>query len=88
VREGEPWWHVRSSAALVGQHTGTCCLRFIDPYGDSVFNQGQIPVLLEELRTLRHVTLDTELAAVLTELCAFVEQAVGQIHTYVRFIGD
>ena len=53
-----------------------------------MFNQGQIPVLLEELRTLRHVTLDTELAAVLTELCAFVEQAVGQIHTYVRFIGD
>ena len=30
---------------------GTKCLQFIDPYGDTLFNQIQIPVLIEELRT-------------------------------------
>jgi hypothetical protein len=31
----------------------TVCLRFIDPYGDTVFNQGQIPVFIDELEKLR-----------------------------------
>jgi hypothetical protein len=29
---------------------GTKCLGFIDPYGDTVFNQSQIPVLISELK--------------------------------------
>ena len=28
----------------------TICLRFIDPYGDTIFNQKQIPVLINELQ--------------------------------------
>ena len=88
LREGEPWWHARSTAALVGERPGTCCLRFIDPYGDTVFNQAQIPVLLEELQDLRNREPDTELASVLLEVSAFVERAVDQVHTYVRFVGD
>jgi hypothetical protein len=30
----------------------TVCLRFIDPYGDTVFNRLQIPVLQDELQML------------------------------------
>lgn len=88
VRAGEAWWHVRSTAALVGEHARTCCLRFIDPYGNAVFNQAQIPVLLEELRALRNRESDTELAAVLGEVSEFIEHAADQVHTYVRFVGD
>ena len=88
IAKGEPWWHVRSTAALVGNHPGTCCLRFIDPYGNTVFNQGQIPVLLEELRSLQRQESDADLASVLAELCRFLERAVDRIHTYVRFVGD
>jgi hypothetical protein len=29
----------------------TSCLRFIDPYGDTVFNGSQMPILLSELRS-------------------------------------
>ena len=54
------------------------CLRFVDPYGDTTFNQLQIDLLLDELK---------ELGAE-PELIAFVEQARGQMHTYVKFIGD
>ena len=34
------------------------CLRFIDPYGDTVFNQLQIPHLLAELEALRERLTD------------------------------
>jgi hypothetical protein len=30
----------------------TACLRFIDPYGDTVFNQKQIPILIDEIQAL------------------------------------
>jgi hypothetical protein len=37
----------------------TNCLRFIDFYGDTVFNQQQIPVFISELQSLlQHVTQD------------------------------
>jgi hypothetical protein len=31
---------------------GTVSLRFIDPYGNTVFNQWQIPVFIDELQLL------------------------------------
>ena len=38
-------------------HERTVCLRFIDPYGNTVFNQFQIPALIRELEAAReHVT--------------------------------
>jgi hypothetical protein len=30
----------------------TVCLKFIDAYGDTVFNQSQLPILLEELESV------------------------------------
>jgi hypothetical protein len=56
----------------------TVCLRFIDPYGDATFNQLQMGQLLDELK---------ELGAD-PELIAFVDLAIGQVHTYLKFIGD
>jgi hypothetical protein len=32
---------------------GTSCLQFIDPYGDTLFNRLQLPVLRRELESLR-----------------------------------
>lgn len=42
----------------------TSCLQFIDPYGESVFNALQAPVLRRELETLRDRITDTGLARV------------------------
>src|SRR3546814_4618169 len=39
----------RLSNFFSGQ-SASVCLRFIDPFGDTCFNQHQIPVLLSELR--------------------------------------
>lgn len=66
----------------------TVCLRFIDAYGDTVFNQAQIPVLLGELRNAEQQQTDPEIRSHLGQVCRLVEQAVDQMHTYIRFIGD
>jgi hypothetical protein len=86
--EGEPWWHVRSTRLLCTEAPGTICLRFIDPYGDTTFNQLQLPVLVGEIEALADATPGTEDRGVLADLLAFLDKARDQAHTYVTFIGD
>lgn len=64
----------------------SACARFIDPYGDSVFNQLQLPVLIEELRAMsgRGSSLFDER---LLWTIAFLEES-RDVHVYVRFLGD
>ncbi len=88
LRKGDAWWHARSSELLADEHLGTCCLRFIDAYGDTTFNRSQLPVLLEELRDLRDRQTVSESIELLNDLLRFLQSAVNQVHTYVKFIGD
>lgn len=66
----------------------TVCLRFIDAWGDTVFNQAQITVLLEELRVAERTQIEGEIKAHLGKVVRLVERAVEQTHTYIKFIGD
>ena len=66
----------------------TICVRFIDPYGDAVFNQAQLPALAQELRGMLEVAAGGEARAHLEAVIQLVEAAEGQVHTYVRFVGD
>jgi hypothetical protein len=61
------------------------CLRFIDPYGDTIFNQ--LPALLDELRALHGGAAETDFRKNVERLIGFLEASI-EIHTYVRFIGD
>lgn len=87
-REGPAWDHPRSGELLAQATAGTCCLRFLDPYGDTIFNQQQLPILLSELDAYCAALPDGELAAIGAELALFLRRAVGQLHTCVRFVGD
>jgi hypothetical protein len=62
------------------------CLPFIDLYGDTTFNQLQLPVLAQELRAA--AALAPVLRIRLEALAEFVETAASEIHTYVKFVGD
>lgn len=64
------------------------CLRFVDPYGDTVFNTLQLPVLLLELTSLASSPLEPRVAEHLNKAVSLVANAQGHIHTYVRFVGD
>ena len=67
----------------------TRCLGFIDHYGDTTFNQHQIPVLIEELKAYGE-TFKEDIGASdsLKSLVNFIQKAQGQIHTYIKFVGD
>jgi hypothetical protein len=64
------------------------CLRFVDPYGDTTFNQLQIPILIEELTSCRPNVVDPGLVTRLDKLLQFVSSAADRPHIYLKFIGD
>ena len=66
----------------------TSCFRFIDPWGDTTFNQEQIPVLIAEFKAEALKTSDLASRIRLDALIDFVEGARDSMHTYVKFIGD
>jgi hypothetical protein len=64
------------------------CLRYVDHYGDTTFNQLQIPQLADDLsRVLLRCEDDATRQQVETML-ALVLKAAGQTHTYIKFYGD
>lgn len=64
------------------------CLRFIDAFGNTVFNQAQIPYLLRELERSAASQTDKEIKAHLQKVCRLVQQSQGKVHMYIKFIGD
>jgi hypothetical protein len=65
-----------------------CCLRFIDPYGDLVINQLQLPVLLFELNEVSQHASDPGLQSNIQKLVAFLEEGSREPHIYIKFVGD
>jgi len=58
----DPRGHLAWGLSLQDDHA-TTCLRFIDPYGNTVFNEIQLPVLLSELEAVRSSLDDRRLEA-------------------------
>ncbi len=80
-------------AAVVSEILGQAdpdgrCLAFIDPYGDTTFNQLQLPVLLREMQLVRDQLPDGELRSRADDLMKFLRLALDEVHTYIKFIGD
>jgi hypothetical protein len=66
----------------------TLCLQFIDPYGDTTFNQLQIPKLVQEVEALRPNCNTDEERQELESIIGFIGKAKGETHTYIKFYGD
>lgn len=79
-----------AESAWTVDHKETLCLQFTVPYGNTTFNQLQIPVLMTELRSppgskrsqTHEKRRESEGAA------SFIEQARGRLHTCIKFFGD
>ena len=67
--------------------SGTCCLRFIDPFGDTTFNRVQATALLGELAGLRP-KLDGRTRAFIDQVIELAERTEGGVHLYLKFEGD
>jgi hypothetical protein len=64
------------------------CLRYIDLYGDTTFNQLQLPQILADLKQAIRETEWPETRAHMKLLIDLVKRAIGSDHTYIKFYGD
>jgi hypothetical protein len=83
-------WHAAEGIPLelLGLASATStCVRFIDPHGDTLFNQLQLPFLIEEVRDIRDKLSDPSRIAAFSTLIRFLEASLD-VHVYVRFVGD
>jgi hypothetical protein len=83
-------WHVAEgipTELLELAPATSACVRFIDPHGDTVFNQLQLPILIAEVRSALDKVSDPSRQAAFSALIRFLE-ASREGHIYVRFVGD
>jgi len=66
----------------------TVFLRFIDRYGDTVFNQLQIPSLIGEIEHLHATIKDHPTQQQIGAILTLARKSKGEIHTYLKFRGD
>jgi hypothetical protein len=64
------------------------CLRFVDPYGDTTFNQLQLPIVITELAQAIDIVSDPEVKAHGHALLELAREASNNAHTYLKLYGD
>ncbi len=62
----------------------TILLKYIDPYGDTIFNNLQIDDLVTDLELLKEID-GNEL---IDEIILLAQECKSEIHTYLTFYGD
>ena len=64
------------------------CLQFVDPYGDTIFNNGQARQLITELEALTKFATTHQQRSVLNELSSLASFCSESPHRFLRFVGD
>ena len=63
-------------------------LRYVDPYGDTVFNQLQMDDLLRDIDTAEHLASSDVERRGLDRLRVIAQRCRNSVHLYVWFVGD
>ena len=64
------------------------CLRFVDPYGDTVFNALQLVTLLEDIRLLRRLSSGDQHEPVFRRIETLIAHCQAEPHLYLKLVGD
>lgn len=67
---------------------GYACVRFIDPYGDTIFNPLQAKAMIEEWDRLKQSFSDHKAETLWADVRALIVRCSEEPHTYLKFIGD
>jgi hypothetical protein len=62
-------------------------IRFVDPYGDTIFNHLQAAELCTELMSLLP-GLPADERTVIESIAELAQRCANEVHTYLWFIGD
>ena len=76
------------SRAAQGALTETRLLRYLMPYGDTVFNQAQARDLADDIQGVVRERAGTPLVDLLTKVLPLVERLSSEVHLYLWFVGD
>jgi hypothetical protein len=68
--------------------TATSCLRFIDPYGNTIFNRLQMSQLITELEILNKAAENPEQNNFIKELKDLAQRCAEEPHLYLKIIGE
>jgi len=68
--------------------TSSCCLRFVDPYGDTMFNSLQMPTFISELENAIDKVVDPESKEIGREILKLAKICKTDQHQYLKFYGD
>jgi len=61
-------------------------LKYLDPYGDAIFNPGQMDDLIADLERMKKSVDSNKL--LIDKIVAMAVTCKNEVHTYIRFIGD
>lgn len=64
------------------------CLRFLERWGQAIFNQTQLKWILIDLERLHEAVEPLDDKERIESLIEFVRRAMGEDDTFIRFIGD
>ena len=64
------------------------CVRFIDPYGDTYFNEMQIETFLAEWNCIFGKVEELEAKRLSAEINALAQRCKQEPHLYLKFLGD
>jgi hypothetical protein len=59
-------------------------LRYLDPYGDTIFNRYQIDDLIVDLEKLAELITDIRIS----QIISLAKRCKDEVHTYLSFNGD
>jgi hypothetical protein len=85
---------VKGRVYLIGQHLPSTdddrsqCLRFIDSYGDTVFNRPQMEQFIIEWQGIMSRTETDELKAIMNAVLDLAKKCRDKPHRYLKFYGD
>lgn len=65
-----------------------CCLRFIDPYGDTIFNNLQMMIFLDEWNQLLEKAEHQEEKEIMLQIKDLAARCQAGTHLYLWFLGD
>jgi hypothetical protein len=68
--------------------TSSHCLQYIDPYGDTVFNRGQMEPFIREWDSLHASAKSSEVRTLFHEVRVLAEKCASEPHLYLKFYGD